>query len=317
MKDRTVLALKGLAIIGVAYHHISNRRLDPEVLDTVHNIVLLFRWCVLAFFCVSGYLQALSDTKKQRPFLEFTRVKITRLLLPFFALVVFYSCLWQIVQATHIPDLAVKIPTDFVGKLLNALWPVDSQVAEQLYFFPLLFGISMVLIVVQKLLRLPGMWAAAIIAFAAGLVFFPDDFTRFKWGAFVWGIGFYAAGYLLFHYRERKSAIRLTLLAVTITLIAVNGGYGILRCVPLWLLAEGSTIHFDRIPFFTRLGEASGTIYIYHTPFLMQPLVIAATYLPGKIGQFIGINLAVVIAIGLCFLLFENLKDTRAKAILM
>ena len=319
MKDRTVLALKGLAIIAVAFHHVSNRRLDPDVVDWVKIMLFCFHWCVLGFFLVSGYLQALSDSKKQRSLLEFTRVRVWRLIVPFVLFVLFYSCLWQIVQSFHVPNLAIKMPTDLIGKITNGLWPIhqEAQAGEQLYFFLLLFGVSMALVVVQKLLGIYGMWAAAVSAAVAGTIYFPENFTGFFWGVFVWGIGFYAGGYLLYHYRDRKTAVRIALLIATVLLIACDGHVGIIRCIPLWLLAEGATIGFDRIPLFQRLGEASGTIYVYHTPFLLQPLVIIATYLPGKFGQFFGIFLAVTVAIGLCYLLFESLKNTRAKVILM
>jgi hypothetical protein len=317
MRDRTILALKGLAIIGVVYHHLSNRRTAPEIVGWEAIITCAFDWCVLAFICISGYLQALSDSKKQRTFPDFSRTRFLRLLVPFFLLLVFYSCIWQALQAAHIPNIAVKIPPDFLGKLKSGLWPNHSQVAEQLYFFPLLFGISIVLVIVQRILRLPGIWAAAVIAGAWGLASFPEDFTGFHKGVFIWGIFFYAAGYLLFHYRDRKTAIRVALLVATAVLIGGSGFDGFIRCIPLWLLAEGATIGIDRVPLLVKLGDASGTIYVYHTPFLVRFLVIATTLLPGDGLQFIAINLDAWVAIGLCYLLFESLKNTRAKVLLM
>jgi hypothetical protein len=209
------------------------------------------------------------------------------------------------------------VPASFIGKLEDGLWPVDSRVSQQLYFFPLLFGISVVLVVIHKTLHLYGIWAAAVLPAGFGLAFFPTYFTGFSWGVFLWGISFYAAGYLLFHYRTQKSAIRIALFVATVLFIACNGYNGIIRCVPLWLLSEGTTLYLDQSVLLGRLGDASGTIYIYHTPFIIQPLVILATYLPGATAQFIGILLAAGIAIALCCLLFEALKNTRAKALLM
>ena len=318
MKDRTILALKGLAIIGVAYYHIASRRIDPELISWANYIIIAFRWCVLGFFLVSGYLQGLSDSKKHRTFLEFTRARVWRLLVPFVLFVLFYSCCWQLVQAIHLPNLAVNIPPDFIGKITSGLWPVDSQVAEQLYFFLLLFGISISLIIVQKLLGPYGMWAATVLAGAAGLIYFPSKFTGFNWGVFIWGIAFYAGGYLLFHYRTKKSAVRIALLVTTVILIGGSGTFGLSRCIPLWLLTEGTTLRLDRASLLVSLGDASGTIYVYHTPFLIRSLVIVTLLLVhGKVLQFIGLNLDVFMAIGLCWLLFESLKNTRAKVILM
>jgi hypothetical protein len=249
--------------------------------------------------------------------LEFTRIRTIRLLLPFVLLVLFYSCMWQVIQAFHFPNVGVRIPKDFLGKLEQGLWPIDSAVAQQLYFFPLLFGISIVLVVTQKSLGLFGMWAAAVLAAGYSLVFYPTYFTGFYWPVFLWGISFYSAGYLLFYYRDRKRAIRVVLLALTLVFYAADGYLGLIRIIPLWLLSEGPALGLDRSSFLAWLGEASGTIYIYHTPFIVLPLVIAATYLPGAAAQYCGILLATAITIALCCLIFEALKNTRAKVLLM
>jgi acyltransferase len=317
MKDRTVQALKGLAIIGVVLFHITNRRFDQQVIGWMHDIIILFGWCVLGFFCVSGYVQALSDSRKNKSVLEFTRNRFQRLLIPFFILVFVYSCLWQVVQAFHVGELGKTVPPGFLAKLEQAVWPVDSQVAQQLYFFPLLFGISLVLIVVQKRLGLYGMWTAAVVGFAVGTAFYPNNFTGFNGGVFLWGIGFYSAGYLLFHHRNDVIGIRMVLFVVTLLLMVFNGEHGLIRCIPLWLLAEGHALRFDRLPLLGRLGDASGTIYIYHTPFIIQPLVIAATLLPGAPLQFTGALLAAAVAIAICCAIYEGLKNTRAKVLLM
>jgi hypothetical protein len=317
MKDRTILAIKGLAIIGVVFHHVVERRLDPEAAHLAHIFIASFHWCVLGFFCVSGYLQALSDSKKTRTLWEFTRVRMIRLLLPFVLLVVFYSCIWQAIQALHFSNIGIKVPKDFLGKLEEGLWPIDSAVAQQLYFFPLLFGISIVLAMTQKSLGLFGTWAAAVLVAGFSLVFFPTYFTGFSWGVFLWGISFYATGYLLFHYRDRKRAIRVLLLCVTLLFYAGSGSIGLIRVIPLWLLSEGHALGLDRSSFLGYLGDASGTIYIYHTPFIILPLAIAATHLPGPAAQYCGILLATAITLALCCLIFEALKNTRAKILLM
>ncbi len=317
MKDRTILAIKGLAIIGVVYHHLGGRRTEPGLSNEEFILVFIFHWCVLAFIMVSGYLQALSDSKKQRTFPEFARTRVVRLLVPFVLLVFFYSCVWQLLQTLHIPNIATKIPLDFLGKLESALWPVNSQVAEQLYFFPLLFGVSILLVIVQKLLGIYGMWAAAIIPAVPGMIYYPTELTGFLWGVFLWSISFYACGYLLFHYRDRKTAIRLTLLIYTGALVAVDDWLGLVISVPLWLLAEGATLRLDRVPLLVKLGEASGTIYIYHTPFLVRFLVLTVGFFPVGPLQFLSVNLDAWISISLCYLLYVTLKNTRAKIILM
>ena len=317
MKDRTILAIKGLAIIGVAFHHVMNRRFDQQASDWLQVLVTLFDWCVLAFFCVSGYLHALSDSRKVRSVREFTKLRFYRLLIPYIVLILLYSCIWQVVQALHIPNIGAKIPEDFIGKIRNALWPVDNEVAQQLYYLPLLFAVSVLLALIQFCLRLSGLWAASLLTFGAGLRYFPASFTGFSLGVFLWAICFYAAGYLLFHYRKERTAIRVILLASTILLVLFSGYLGLVRCVPFWLLTEGSWLKLDQAPVLPALGDASGTIYIYHTPFIIQPLAIAATYLHGPLAQCVGAIFAAFIAIGVCYLIFVLLKDTRAKVLLL
>jgi acyltransferase len=317
MRDRTILGLKGIAIIGVVMHHISNRRLDPEAVEYISFMVQFFEWCVLGFLLVSGYLQAMSDSRKPKTLLEFLRARVMRLLVPFVVLTLLYSVLWQLLQATHIPNVGVRVPHDFLGKLETTLWPVNSQVAQQIYFFPLLFGISVVMVLFQKTLGLWGVAIAMFVAAGCGLAMYPNSYTGFSWGVFVWGIAFYGAGYLMFHYRSEKQALRLALFGVTFVFVMCNTDSGIIRTIPLWLLGEGSTLRLDRMPLLDRIGDASGTIYIYHSPFLILPLVIAVTHLHGAIPQFFGIIAAVMVAVAVCCLIFNSLKNTRAKVILM
>ena len=209
------------------------------------------------------------------------------------------------------------MPETFTGKLADVLWPIDSTVAQQLYFFPLLFAISIVFVLVQMRFGLNGIWVTAWLTAVVALAFFSTSFTGFKWGVFLWGLCFYAVGYLICHYRENRSAIRIALIAFTLVLIFFSGIYGIIRSVPMWLLTEGPGFRFDRIPLMAWLGDASGTIYIYHTPFIVLPLAIVATYLPGVYAQYLGQVGAAFVAIAICCVIFEGLKNTRAKVLLL
>jgi acyltransferase len=317
MKDRTLLAIKGLAIIGVVFHHVLNRRADHHTGEWLRMIMAMFDWCVLAFFCVSGYLQALSDSRKKKSVWEFTTVRFHRLLVPYILLFIVYAVIWQVVQALHISGIGARVPEGFIAKLKTGLWPVDNQVAQQLYYLPLLFGVSLVVVMNQHLLGMAGMWVISIVTFGIGLALFPAELTGFSLGVFLWAICFYTAGYLLFQYREKRTQIRVILLIATVLLVVFSGYHGLSRSVPLWLITEGYGLRIDRLPILPAWGDASGTIYIYHTPFIIQPLAIAITFLHGAILQFAAALVAVVVAISICYLLWEFLKDTRARVILM
>jgi hypothetical protein len=317
MKDRTILAIKGLAIIGVVFHHLINRRHDPHAEEWLRMLMMLFNWCVLAFICVSGYLHALSDSRRLKGAVEFTFLRFNRLMVPFLLLVVGFSLIYEVLQILHVPFMTAKVPPGFFSKIAVSLWPVKTTVGEQLYYLPILFAASVVFVLVRGILGVPGVAALAMITFIVGLRFYPDQFTGFSLGFFLWSLCFYAAGYLLFNYRAKTNHVRLTLVVCTAILILFSGHLGIIRCVPLWMIAEGSLLKLAHIPGMPSLGEASGTIYIYHTPFILQPMVIASTYLHGAVPQFIGAIMAGAVAAGICHLFYHRLKNTSAKILLI
>jgi acyltransferase len=317
MKDRTILAIKGLAIIGVALHHLINRRHDPHATEMIRACLVVFDWCVLAFICVSGYLHAMSDSRKLKSPCEFIVNRFKRLIVPWLLLIFAFSIIWQILQALHISNIAVKIPPDFIGKITVSLWPANATVGEQLYYFPVLFAVSVIFVTIRGFLGMIGVAALVVVSFTVSLTYFPESFTGFHLGVFLWSLCFYAAGYLLFNYRAKANYIRITLILGTIVMILFSGYDGMLRCLPFWMVAEGNLLKLSSLPGLPSLGEASGTIYIYHTPFIIQPLVIASTYLHGAVPQFLGALGAAATAIGICYCIHHLLKNTRAKILLM
>lgn len=116
-KDRTILAIKGLAIIGVVFHHLVNRRQDPLTSELVVSLLILFHWCVLAFIAVSGYLHAWSDTRRVKGVAEFVFLRFNRLLIPWLALIIFFALIWQTLSALHVSNIAVKLPTTSLVRL--------------------------------------------------------------------------------------------------------------------------------------------------------------------------------------------------------
>ncbi|MCE0483908.1 MAG: acyltransferase [Methylacidiphilales bacterium] len=317
MKDRLLLAIKGVAIFGVAVHHIANRRFDPQANHWLGFLSFSFDWCVLAFFCVSGYLHALSDQKRKKPATDFIIKRARRLLAPFVLLVIFYACIWQLLEILKIPDIATKVPSGFFDKIITSLWPVYHPVAEQLYFLPMLFGASVLFILIQRALGLYGVATLAAGTFLTGLILFPGAFTGFTLGVFIWGLCFYAGGYLLYQFRDQKKRVEIVVLVVSLALIVATGAAGVVHAVPLLLICYGSWLALDRSSLLINTGEASGTIYIYHTPFLIQPLVIIASHFHSAPLQVLGGIVAALISIALCYALHFSLKGTKAEVILI
>jgi len=157
----------------------------------------------------------------------------------------------------------------------------------------------------------------ATAAFVLGIILFSSAFTGFQMAVFCWGCFYYGFGYTLFSVREKTQTRRALVVICTLILLATCGEFGVLKAIPLWLLAEASTLGLTRLPLLERLGEASGTIYAYHSPFIVQPLALAVALLPGAPAQFVGALAAVALTAAICCAFYYFLKDTRAKVLLI
>jgi hypothetical protein len=95
------------------------------------------------------------------------------------------------------------------------------------------------------------------------------------------------------------------------------GMAGLPKIVAILLLAIMQPAKIGRLSLFAKLGEASGTTFAYHTPFLLQPLVIFAAHLNGNQLQFIGALSAAIAAVGICTLAHFSLEKTPLKVLLL
>lgn len=313
MKDTAIFALKGVAIIGVVFHHIGNRRFDGSVIESINILPATFSWCVLAFIAASGWLHSISEEKRVKSMDLFFRSRARRLLLPFVALVILYSLFWQAIQLSHIPGLREEVPRSFIAKIWASMPMTDAgrPVAEQLYFFPLLFIIC---IVTHCILRLFGSWGLAALyasSFVIGLMAYPQcSNTGFSTGVGIWGMTCYSSAFLMYRYRHHKTRILLTTIVMMLIVIVAIGGVGLAKILPIMFLSVMRDIPFDSFPLLQKIGEASGTTFAYHSPVLLQPMVIAATFLPSHGLQITGAILAALVAIAVCTKAFYKLKTT-------
>jgi hypothetical protein len=317
-RDGAILLLKALAILGVVFHHLQNRRLDPQASVWVGELIHAFDFCVLLFLAISGFLHAASDGRKPRSWLAFAHSRVTRLVLPFVALVLAYAGIWQLIQRSGLMQLQGRLPSGFLDKVLFSLWPIeDRSVAEQLYFLPLLFLLSLG---VHALWRAAGRAGVAVgcgAALLAGIALYPHAHTTgFNLGVAVWGLFAYAAGFLL-QQRPPARGAWLFGVAFAIALGALLGRDALPRALPIVLLCAAKPLPGRNLGWLGAVGEASGTVFAYHTPFLLQPLVIVMTRLPDWRAQLLGVLLAAAIAIALTTALHHSLKGTRFERALL
>ena len=146
-------------------------------------------------------------------------------MVPYFVLSFIYACVWWGAARIWIPEQTSPLSDSW----LYLLWVGP---AYQLYFLPLLFGIS---VTVHPLLGRSLYVTAGLLAIA--LCFYPfGPFAGRHWGTLVWGFLAYLAGSEL---EGRLDSLPL----------------------PKW-------------PYIERIGEASGTIFLWHLPFVLAPLII-------------------------------------------
>jgi acyltransferase len=61
------------------------------------------------------------------------------------------------------------------------------------------------------------------------------------------------------------------------------------------------------------VGEAAGTIFAYHTPFILQPLLIIAAGLPTFGFRIAGALTAIAIVIAVCAILHFRYRSGRLR----
>jgi fucose 4-O-acetylase-like acetyltransferase len=168
VKENNILVLKGLAIVGVVFQHILNRRFDERTLDWLSAFAGLFGWCVLLFLATAGWLHSLSVEKREKPLLGYAGARAKRLLLPWLGLILFYSGCWHCLQLMGVGDVATRQDLTFWGKVHYSLLLNSGSVADQLYFLPVLFLISGLLHFVWQGGKRAGVALYVGLAFAAG-----------------------------------------------------------------------------------------------------------------------------------------------------
>jgi peptidoglycan/LPS O-acetylase OafA/YrhL len=317
MRDRTILAIKAVAITGVVLQHLANRRFDEHTLAAINVLPQVFSWSLLAFISISGWLHALSDCRKPKTAVEFLRIRALRLLVPYVCLVCFYALIWQVIQAVGLQNVGIHQPAGFWQKIYCTLpGPHYEPVAEQLYFLPLLFVITSLVRVSLTAASRGGVAWICGLSLIGGVLFFPNSpNTGFSTGMLLFGTFCYSAGYLLFLHRN-LGARWWVVIAVSLLVCAVLGPDGIPKVIPVIILAAVPHLAFLNSRFFDYMGEASGTIYLYHTPFILQPLVILSTAL-GAPWRLAGALVSAALAIFACAIFHHAFKHTRVRALLM
>ena len=314
MKDKSVFTLKGIAIIGVVFHHLGNRRYGSEVADSLIMIRSFFPFDILLFLAVAGWLHSLAEERKPKSMEDFLKLRSRRLILPFVVIVIVYSLFWQVIQRAGCFDLLGRIPAGFWDKLWASMPPTHGgEVAMQLNFLPFLFLVSTFTHLIFRVDGLRGLQFLCGLMLLVGFIGLSNTpNVGYTLGTLVWGTFIYSAGFILYRWRN-QSLTMLATFALTLLLGCAMGPLGLSKGLPLILLAVMKRLRFETFPLLPWIGEASGTIYVYHLPFIIIPLTVLASRLPTLGLQLVGAITAGFTTVLIIAIAWHRLRTTPLR----
>ncbi|MFH1066460.1 MAG: acyltransferase family protein [bacterium] len=315
---------KGAAIIGVLILHIGNRRYGDETLSLFHEIQKWAAWSVYAFLFLAGYLHGQSS-REESPWAFLAR-RAQRLLWPACWLSVLYSVLYHFARKVLPMDFTADpfAPT-LAGKLSDSLLYVVSlgifgqRAWLQLYFFPLLFWISAVFIlltcVFSSLNRLK-ILCGVLLAVVVGMAFYePLPTSVLSWQMIVVGLFQYTLAFLLgktsSFVRQWRILATGSFVAAMIFSFSLGHASLLILIIPLLLFLVLKKIAAVRwLEPLRMAGRASASIFAFHLPFVLLPLQWLFFRLHAPI--LINVVLSIALTIAVCTGIHHVLQKTPA-----
>ncbi|MDX2187257.1 MAG: acyltransferase [Opitutaceae bacterium] len=274
--DHCVWTLKGIAILGVVFLHLSSTHLAEDVRETLLGAGFFWQWATPTFMSVAGFLYGVSSSVRTEHWFGFVRRRANRLLIPFFVVSFAYAVAFGLLVEFGVLDARQE---QFVWweRWLNTLSSSSGRLGEQLYFLPYLLMVSAVGVLVVKLkIPLAGAAATGLMLLVASRAM-PEAFNQLPlhppyrtWDMFASSLGLFLLGYVL-QRRPLVSSFFCVAGSVGVAIAFIFENPWILRY--FGALALSSLILGARLsqPALAWVGKRSGTIFLYHTPFLLQP----------------------------------------------
>lgn len=201
--EHWVWTLKGIAIIGIVFLHLSSNHLAPSVRETLLDAGFFWQWSTPVFMSVAGYLYGLSSSSRYERWIGFVVRRAKRLLVPFFVVSLAYALAFGALMACGVID-ATQEPLAWWERWFNTLSSGSDRLGEQLYFLPYLLMVS-----AAGVLFLKSSSAVAGVAAAGGSLLIasravPDLFNELPfhppyrtWDMFASSLGLFLLGYVL------------------------------------------------------------------------------------------------------------------------
>jgi peptidoglycan/LPS O-acetylase OafA/YrhL len=240
---------RGFAIFAVVFIHGSALYLAENTNSVISIFNQLSFFCVPLFIGVSGFLDAASSSNNRDNRMVFlalyTKRRFMRLMVPYFIFSILYIAIRVCLE--QIPASANLVPVKFNNyrAIISAIFLVKGNPAGQLYYLPLLFFI----IVTFKLLETAFM---NMRLFLTILCISLSIISYALWGDIyrslnpLKGIGFYAAGYFLYSFRN------CTIITSFLNPIILGTGF---------LFIVGIFIH--RSPLLQFIHQSCGTVFVF------------------------------------------------------
>lgn len=317
MKSSRVFILKGFAIVGVVLYHVINRRFEDDTKNYLQLIRTGFSWCVYAFLFLSGYLQARSSKSENWQSHAIRRAK--RLLIPYLVIGLAYALLYQIIQNLKWVETNPPLyPPTLCGKIFELLI-CRSPVGVQLYFFVLLFLVSVLVfpfVERWKLRRVARVLAVIFTIFCIFECFFPCSLPTvgLSNAMILIGIFEYSLGFLFGRtecFREAWLWCAGAAGLITGTVAIIRGSYAtLMMIIPLlvFMLLQSISVRGRFFQIFEVLGEASSTIFAFHSPFILSTIIILQLKLavPSALNASLSLLLTLAICAGLHIVITRN-----------
>lgn len=262
-----ITSLKALSIVGVLFAHMNFvSRFNDLTIEVIHEIQLIFGWCVLAFFFSSGFL-----TKKLVKNIDIVtnfQNKFYKLLVPAMVFSITYKFLLIFFTKNDMADTN--------GIISFILIPVGPQI----YFLYYLFFIAIFVDTLLKYINTKILLIVTSFLFIFSNILI-DKLPELPYGSDSGLIPFYMYSYLLgivtrnILLKNFSWFLIYVPISTMVILMLFKDIIFIYVLIPLgifYFLQKFKTINY--YIYNTYLGQLSSSIYIYHAPILMPAISI-------------------------------------------
>ena len=275
---------KGIAILTVLVHHVTNRRFRFGTLEALLLIKCFLAWTVFVFILCSGFLQGANP--REESYFTFCVRRAKRLLIPYFTIGAAYLVWFYGVEVFKNPSLGFHAG-DLLRRFAGYAFFAEYS-SEQMYFLPMLF---LVAVIHEGNLRLlsrakapaPGLLLVIVgLTTALAVILTATDFPlRLSLYTLSLSLFYYSFGYLLASVPRQ----RWVQLGVPLSLVGLAVAWGrvdasapafaiAIPWVVFWLCTETRRSLPGRA-LLEYLGRISSFIFIYHSPLVIHPIIRA------------------------------------------